>query len=192
MSAAAAGDGCASTRCNIVAGLVVALPADPDRGDLRLLLQRSRQGSYNYTWVGFTLEHWAHAFSRQELTEALLTSLKLALPGDRDLDDHRDADGAGAGPPQVLRPAAGELPDRDPDGDARGRDRAPRCSRSSSSTAALARVPDAADRPRDVLHQLRRRRRPLAPDRLRPQPRGGGEGPRRHSVRTPSAWSPCR
>jgi spermidine/putrescine transport system permease protein len=37
------------------------------------------QGRYNYTWVGFTLDHWAHAFSREELTEALLTSLKLAV-----------------------------------------------------------------------------------------------------------------
>jgi spermidine/putrescine transport system permease protein len=37
------------------------------------------QGRYNYTWVGFTLEHWAHAFSREDLTEALLTSLKLAV-----------------------------------------------------------------------------------------------------------------
>jgi spermidine/putrescine transport system permease protein len=36
-------------------------------------------GRYNYTWVGFTFEHWAHAFSREELTEALLTSLKLAF-----------------------------------------------------------------------------------------------------------------
>jgi spermidine/putrescine transport system permease protein len=36
-------------------------------------------GRYNYTWVGFTFEHWAHAFSREELTDALLTSLKLAF-----------------------------------------------------------------------------------------------------------------
>ena len=36
-------------------------------------------GRYNYTWVGFTFEHWANAFSREELTEALLTSLKLAF-----------------------------------------------------------------------------------------------------------------
>jgi spermidine/putrescine transport system permease protein len=36
-------------------------------------------GRYNYTWVGFTFEHWAHAFSRPELNEALVTSLKLAL-----------------------------------------------------------------------------------------------------------------
>ena len=41
-----------------------------------------------------------------------------------------------------------------------------------------ARVHDPADRPRDVLHQLRRGRRALAPDRLRPQPGGGGPGPR--------------
>jgi spermidine/putrescine transport system permease protein len=37
------------------------------------------QGRYNYTWVGFTLDHWAHAFSRPELNEALVTSLKLAV-----------------------------------------------------------------------------------------------------------------
>jgi spermidine/putrescine transport system permease protein len=37
------------------------------------------QGRYNFTWVGFTLEHWAHAFSREDLTEALLESLKLAF-----------------------------------------------------------------------------------------------------------------
>ncbi|HEX7245940.1 MAG TPA: ABC transporter permease [Solirubrobacterales bacterium] len=37
------------------------------------------QGRYNYTWVGFTFEHWTHAFSRPELTEALITSLELAL-----------------------------------------------------------------------------------------------------------------
>ena len=33
---------------------------------------------------------------------------------------------------------------------------------------------DPADRPRHVLHQLRRGGRALAPDRVRPQPRGGG------------------
>ena len=54
------------------------LSADPDRGHPPLLLQRP-QGRYNYTWVGFTFDHWAHAFSRPELNEALLTSLKLAV-----------------------------------------------------------------------------------------------------------------
>jgi spermidine/putrescine transport system permease protein len=36
-------------------------------------------GRYNFTWVGFTLEHWSHPFSDTELTKALLTSLRLAL-----------------------------------------------------------------------------------------------------------------
>lgn len=36
-------------------------------------------GRYNYTWVGFTFDHWTHAFSIPELNDALLTSLKLAL-----------------------------------------------------------------------------------------------------------------
>jgi spermidine/putrescine transport system permease protein len=36
-------------------------------------------GRYNFTWVGFTLEHWGNAFGIPELNEALLTSLKLAF-----------------------------------------------------------------------------------------------------------------
>src|SRR6266480_3469747 len=36
-------------------------------------------GKYNFTWVGFTLEHWQHVFSLPDLNEALLTSLRLAL-----------------------------------------------------------------------------------------------------------------
>jgi spermidine/putrescine transport system permease protein len=36
------------------------------------------QGKYNYTWVGFTLEHWQHAFSLPDLNDAMLTSLRLA------------------------------------------------------------------------------------------------------------------
>jgi spermidine/putrescine transport system permease protein len=35
-------------------------------------------GRYNFTWVGFTLEHWQHVFSLPDLNAALLTSLKLA------------------------------------------------------------------------------------------------------------------
>jgi spermidine/putrescine transport system permease protein len=35
-------------------------------------------GRYNYTWVGFTLEHWGNAFGLPDLNSALLTSLKLA------------------------------------------------------------------------------------------------------------------
>jgi len=36
-------------------------------------------GRYNFTWVGFTLDHWRNAFGIPELNEALLTSLKLAV-----------------------------------------------------------------------------------------------------------------
>jgi spermidine/putrescine transport system permease protein len=35
-------------------------------------------GRYNFTWVGFTLEHWENAFSIPELNDALLTSIELA------------------------------------------------------------------------------------------------------------------
>jgi len=36
-------------------------------------------GRYNFTWVGFTFSHWTDVFGIEDLTEALLTSLKLAL-----------------------------------------------------------------------------------------------------------------
>jgi spermidine/putrescine transport system permease protein len=36
-------------------------------------------GRYNFTWVGFTLDHWRNAFGIPELNDALLTSLKLAV-----------------------------------------------------------------------------------------------------------------
>jgi len=36
-------------------------------------------GRYNFTWVGFTLDHWTNAFGIPELNEALITSLKLAV-----------------------------------------------------------------------------------------------------------------
>jgi len=36
-------------------------------------------GRYNFTWVGFTLDHWRNAFGIPELNEALVTSLKLAV-----------------------------------------------------------------------------------------------------------------
>jgi spermidine/putrescine transport system permease protein len=35
-------------------------------------------GKYNFTWVGFTLEHWGNAFGLDDLNSALFTSLKLA------------------------------------------------------------------------------------------------------------------
>jgi spermidine/putrescine transport system permease protein len=63
---------------NIVGALVVIYLLIPIAVIL-LFSFNDPQGRYNYTWVGFTFDHWAHAFSRPELNEALLTSLKLAL-----------------------------------------------------------------------------------------------------------------
>jgi spermidine/putrescine transport system permease protein len=63
---------------NIVAALVVVYLLLPIAVIL-LFSFNDPSGRYNYTWVGFTFEHWAHAFSRPELNEALVTSLKLAL-----------------------------------------------------------------------------------------------------------------
>jgi spermidine/putrescine transport system permease protein len=36
------------------------------------------QGKFNFTWEGFTLDHWKDPFSIPELTDALVLSLKLA------------------------------------------------------------------------------------------------------------------
>lgn len=36
-------------------------------------------GRYNFTWVGFSLEHWKNVFGIPELNEALWTSIKLAV-----------------------------------------------------------------------------------------------------------------
>src|SRR4051794_18357858 len=63
---------------NIVAALVVIYMLIPIAVIL-LFSFNDPQGRYNYTWVGFTFEHWANAFSRPELNEALMTSLKLAV-----------------------------------------------------------------------------------------------------------------
>jgi spermidine/putrescine transport system permease protein len=35
-------------------------------------------GKYNFTWQGFTFEHWENAFGIPELNDALVTSLELA------------------------------------------------------------------------------------------------------------------
>jgi len=36
------------------------------------------EGKFNFTWSGFTFEHWTNAFGIEELNEALSTSLQLA------------------------------------------------------------------------------------------------------------------
>jgi spermidine/putrescine transport system permease protein len=36
-------------------------------------------GKYNFTWVGFTLDHWRNVFGLPDLNDALFTSLRLAF-----------------------------------------------------------------------------------------------------------------
>ncbi len=36
------------------------------------------EGKFNYTWTGFTIDHWENAFGISELNDAFLTSLQLA------------------------------------------------------------------------------------------------------------------
>lgn len=37
------------------------------------------EGKFNFTWSGFTLEHWGNAFAIEGLTDALFVSLQLAV-----------------------------------------------------------------------------------------------------------------
>jgi spermidine/putrescine transport system permease protein len=63
---------------NIVAGMVVIYMLIPI-AVIFFFSFNDPTGRYNFTWVGFTLEHWRNAFGIPELNDALLTSLKLAL-----------------------------------------------------------------------------------------------------------------
>ena len=63
---------------NIAAGLVVLYLLIPI-AVIFFFSFNDPQGKYNFTWQGFTLEHWGNAFGIEELTDALLTSLKLAV-----------------------------------------------------------------------------------------------------------------
>ena len=63
-------------------------------------------GKFNFTWQGFTLEHWGNAFGIPELNDALLTQPRAGSARDPDLDDPRHDDRAGAGPLSVLADAA--------------------------------------------------------------------------------------
>jgi spermidine/putrescine transport system permease protein len=63
---------------NIVAGLVVAYMLIPI-AVIFVFSFNDPAGKYNFTWVGFTLQHWGNAFGLPELNSALFTSLKLAV-----------------------------------------------------------------------------------------------------------------
>lgn len=62
----------------IVAGLVIAYTLIPIVV-IFVFSFNDPAGRYNFTWEGFTLSHWGNAFGVEELTDALLLSLRLAL-----------------------------------------------------------------------------------------------------------------
>ena len=158
-----------ATRSMIYAGLAVAYMLVPIAVIAVFSFGETPRDRLNFALDGgFTLEYWKDAFSIAELNDALLTSLELAALSTLIATAIGTADGARAGPPPVLRPARREPADRAADGDARDRDRR-RAALDVRRLRDPARLHDAADRARDVLDQLRRRRRPLAADRLRPQ-----------------------
>jgi spermidine/putrescine transport system permease protein len=62
---------------NIYAGLAIAYLLIPI-AIIIFFSFNNPTGRYNYTWVGFTFEHWRNVFGIPDLNSALLTSLKLA------------------------------------------------------------------------------------------------------------------
>src|SRR5881227_1340782 len=63
---------------NIFAGLAIAYLLIPI-AVIIFFSFNNPAGKYNFTWVGFTLDHWRNVFGISELNDALLTSLRLAL-----------------------------------------------------------------------------------------------------------------
>jgi spermidine/putrescine transport system permease protein len=63
---------------NIFAGLAIAYLLIPI-AVIIFFSFNNPAGKYNFTWVGFTLEHWRNVFGLSDLNDALLTSLRLAL-----------------------------------------------------------------------------------------------------------------
>ena len=61
-------------------------------------------GRFNYTWEGFTLDHWRNPFASPGLRDAIVAQLQIAALASRRRDDPRDADRARARPLRVPRP----------------------------------------------------------------------------------------
>jgi spermidine/putrescine transport system permease protein len=62
---------------NIYAGLAIAYLLIPI-AVIILFSFNNPAGKYNFTWEGFTLTHWEHAFSLPDLNSALVKSLEIA------------------------------------------------------------------------------------------------------------------
>ena len=122
-------------------------------------------GKFNFTWQGFTLEHWENVFSLPDLNDAMIRSLELAVVSTLIATALGTLIAIALVRHDFFGRHAANLPDRDPDGDAGGRDRR-RAALDVLDLRDLARVYDPPDRTRHVLDQLRRRRRPITADRL--------------------------
>ncbi len=63
---------------NLYAGIAVAYMLIPI-AVIAVFSFNDPTGSFNFTWQGFTLDYWAHPFAQADLTDALVTSLQLAV-----------------------------------------------------------------------------------------------------------------
>ncbi len=63
---------------NVYAGLAIAYMLIPI-AVIAIFSFNDPAGAFNISWQGFTFDYWAHPFARQDLTDAMLTSLRLAL-----------------------------------------------------------------------------------------------------------------
>jgi spermidine/putrescine transport system permease protein len=62
---------------NIFAGFAIAYMLIPI-AVIALFSFNDPEGRYNFTWEGFTLDHWKDPFAIEELTDSMITSLELA------------------------------------------------------------------------------------------------------------------
>ncbi len=63
---------------NIFAGFAILYMLIPI-GVIAVFSFNDPQGRYNFTWEGFTLDHWKDPFAIEELTDAMITSIQLAV-----------------------------------------------------------------------------------------------------------------
>ena len=135
------------------------------------------QGRFNFTWQGFTLDHWQHPFADPDLATALKNSVLIALISTAIATALGHVHGAGARALPLPRAVHGRLLRVPAAGLARGRAR--RGAAGAVPHAGLQhRLRHDRDRPRDVHRLLRGGDREGATGGHGPPHRGGGDGPR--------------
>ena len=141
------------------------------------------EGRFNYVWQGFTLDNWVELGRGARDAGRARHVAPGRPPRDARRDRARNADGDGDRPARLPRPGLGQRPRVPPDVDPRDRPRRePADALPEHDERLRARLLDDLHRPRHVHRQLHRGHGEGAPDRLRPAPRGGGDGPRRERV----------